>query len=272
MGSGIAQTFATHGYQVRLLDVDLEYVKRGLERIRKDLARALEKGKITRDALEGIMNRIAAATSIDEIGKDCDFVIEAVNEDMALKKAVFKELDERTRPDSILATNTSSLSITEIASATKRSSQVVGMHFFNPAPVMKLVEVVRGKLTSQETVDRTKALATSLDKTCIESAETPGFVVNRLLMTYINEAIHCLAARVATARDIDTAAKLGLNHPMGPIELADFVGLDTVVAILDYMTQKTGNEKYRAAPLLRQKVESGQLGRKTGGGFYEYSK
>jgi len=271
MGAGIAQVCAVAGYRVAMRDIGDLYLQKGMEAIRSSLKKGVERGKLAQERAEAAMARIQTTLNLAEAVKDADIVIEAVPENLELKKQVFKELDEFSPRDAILATNTSSFSITEIASATKRPDRVVGMHFFNPVPIMNLVEVIRGALTSDQTVQVVNDLATRLGKTPISANEAPGFVVNRLLAPFLNEAMFCLMEGTAEAKDIDTAIKLGLNHPMGPLELADFVGLDTTLAILDYMHKETGDPKYRPCPLLRKMVRAGHLGRKSGRGFYDYT-
>ena len=269
MGAGIAQAFAAKGYEVILRDIKDEFVDRGLAGINKNLSKLVAKEKITEEAKEDILSRISGTTDI-RLAEDCDLVIEAAVENMQIKKQIFKELDEICGENTILATNTSSLSITDVASATKRPDKVIGMHFFNPAPVMKLVEVIKGMATSQETFDIVKEVAQKIGKTPVEVAEAPGFVVNRILIPMINEAFGIMAEGIASPEDIDQAMMLGANHPMGPLALGDLVGLDVCLAIMDVLYTETGDTKYRAHSLMRKYVRAGWLGRKTGRGVYQY--
>ena len=269
MGSGIAQVFAENGFDVIIRDVDIKFVERGLGVIENNLKRSVEKGKITEEEKNKVLGRIKGTVDINE-AKDVDFVIEAAIENMEIKKQIFKELDNVCKEGTILATNTSSLSITEIASSTARPEKVIGMHFFNPVPVMKLVEVIKGMKTSSETFNTVKELAQKLGKTPVEVNEAPGFVVNRILIPMINEAIGVLADGVASASDIDEAMKLGANHPIGPLALSDLIGNDVVLAIMDTLYSEFNDSKYRPHPLLRKMVRAGLLGRKIGKGFFEY--
>ena len=271
MGSGIAQVVAAAGLEVTMRDIDDRFVEKGLEAIKFQLNRAVEKEKIEAEAATAIMNRIKGTTDMQEAAGEADFVIEAVVEIMEVKKEVFAELDAICKPGAIFASNTSGLSITEIASVTGRPDKVVGVHFFNPAPVMQLVELIRGYLTSDHSLATTKALVEKLGKTPIEVKEAPGFAVNRILCPMINEAIFVYSEGVARAEDIDQAMVLGANHPMGPLALADLVGLDTLLAVLEGLHQELGEDKYRPAPLLRKMVRAGHLGRKSGKGFYNYN-
>ena len=267
MGSGIAQAFAqTEGYEVLLTDIDLEFAQKGQQRIAKGLQGRVDRGKMDQDAADQINARIKAGL-LEDCG-DCDLVVEAVLEEMTIKKETFKSLDRIAKPECIFASNTSSLSITEIARGLNHP--LVGMHFFNPAPVMKLVEVIPGLSTPVEVVQRVIEIATSLGKTPVEVKESAGFVVNRILVPMINEAVGILAEGIASAEGIDTAMKLGANHPMGPLELGDLIGLDVCLAIMEVLYNETGDSKYRPHPLLRKMVRGGMLGRKSGEGFYKY--
>jgi len=271
MGSGIAQVAAQAGYRVYLRDLNDELVNRGLQSIERFLDKGIERGKVTQEMKEKVLSSITGTTSMEK-AKEADFVIEAVVENMDIKKQVFKEFDEFCSEETILASNTSSLSITEMASVTDRPDRVVGMHFFNPPQLMKLVEVVRGSATSDETVNTTLELARKFGKEPIEVIESPGFVVNRLLVPFLNEAFYLLYEGVAKPKDIDKAIKLGLNHPMGPFELADFTGLDILYAVCEVFYNEFKDPKYRPCPLLRKYIRAGWLGRKTGRGVYDYSK
>ena len=269
MGAGIVQTFAEAGYEVVMRDLKEEFINRGYGSIEKNLSKAAAKGKITEERKAEILKNITTTTYLD-MAKDADIVIEAAVENMRIKKEIFAELDEICKQGCILATNTSSLSITEVASATNRPDKVIGMHFFNPVPMMKLVEVIKGIATSEETRDKVVEMAKSLGKDPVEVEEAPGFVVNRILIPMINEAVGVLADGVASAEDIDTAMKLGANHPIGPLALGDLVGNDVCLAIMETLYSEFGDSKYRPHPLLRKMVRAGYLGRKTGKGFFEY--
>jgi len=268
MGSGIAQSFAQSGFQVFILDIDDARVAAGIASITKSLDRFVKKEKITEGEKALILERIQGTTDYSDI-KDADLAVEAATENESLKYGIFKRLDETLKPEAILATNTSSISITRIAAQTTRPEQVIGMHFMNPVPIMKLVELVRGLATADDTFATVNATAEALGKTTVVSTDFPGFIVNRVLMPMLNEACYALHEGIASVRDIDVAMKLGTNQPMGPLELADFIGLDTVLAILNVMHEGLG-EKYRPSPLLQQYVDAGFLGRKAGKGFYNY--
>lgn len=269
MGSGIVQAFAQKGYEVIVRDIKDEFVQRGLSGINKNLSKLVSKGKMTEETKEEILSRISGTTDMN-LAADCDLVVEAAIENMKIKKEIFAELDGICKKETILASNTSSLSITEVASATSRPDKVIGMHFFNPAPVMKLVEIIRGMATSQETFDAVKNLSLEIGKEPVEVKEAPGFVVNRILIPMINEASFILQEGIASVEDIDTAMKFGANHPMGPLALGDLIGLDVCLAIMDVLYNETGDNKYRASSTLRKYVRAGWLGRKSGRGFYNY--
>ncbi|MFJ7994349.1 3-hydroxybutyryl-CoA dehydrogenase [Peribacillus frigoritolerans] len=270
MGSGIAQVCAMSGYEVLLHDLKDEYVEKGLGTIAKNLSRQVEKGKMESEEKDAILSRLTSSTNLKNAAA-VDLVIEAAVENMEIKTRLFAELDEITPRHVILASNTSSLPITEIAAATKRPEKVIGMHFMNPVPVMKLVEVIRGLATADEVYQEVEKMAESLNKVPVEVNDFPGFVANRILMPMINEAIYTLYEGVATKEAIDDVMKLGMNHPMGPLTLADFIGLDTCLYIMETLHQGLGDDKYRPCPLLRKYVKAGWLGKKSGRGFYEYN-
>jgi len=269
MGNGIAQVAARAGYSVVMQDIKQEFLERALTTISSSLQRDVDKGRLSADDKEGIISRISVSIDIAAV-RDSDFVIEAVPEEQGIKARALKQLDTITRPEVILASNTSSISITELAAGTSRPARFVGMHFMNPVPVMKLVEVIRGAATSNETFGVTRELAESLGKVPVEVNDWPGFISNRVLMPMINEAIFALYEGVASAESIDQIMKLGMSHPMGPLQLADFIGLDVCLAIMNVLYDGFKDSKYRPCPLLKKYVSAGWLGRKTGRGFYEY--
>jgi 3-hydroxybutyryl-CoA dehydrogenase len=269
MGNGIAQTAARAGLAVVMRDVTEEFLKRGLSAIDKSLQRDVDKERLSLQEKQEIISRIKLTTSLADL-RECDFVVEAITEDLAAKSDVFRQLDQMARPEVILASNTSSISITKLAAVTSRPDRFIGMHFMNPVPVMKLVEVIRGAATSDETYDKTRELAEAMGKIPVEVNDAPGFVSNRVLMPMINEAIFALYEGVGSAEAIDQIMKLGMNHPMGPLKLADFIGLDVCLAIMNVLYDGFNDSKYRPCPLLKKYVDAGWLGRKSGKGFYEY--
>ncbi len=269
MGNGIAQVFAQSGFTVRLHDASTPAIDRAIKTIDKSLSKFIEKGKISAESKIEILNRLKPASRIEELA-DCDYVVEAVVENLDVKRAIFTALDTITRPDVILTSNTSSISITTLGAFTKRPQLVLGMHFMNPVPLMTLVETIRGQATSDEAMATATELCKALGKIPVEAADYPGFIANRILMPMINEAIFAVMEGVGTPEAIDQVMKLGMNHPMGPLTLADFIGLDVCLAILEVLHTGLGDPKYRACPLLRRMVAAGQLGRKSGKGFYNY--
>jgi 3-hydroxybutyryl-CoA dehydrogenase len=269
MGNGIAHVFAKSGYNVVLVDVEQRFVDRGLQTISKNLEREVAKGKLTAEQRDQALGRIAGTTDRNRLA-DCDFIVEAASERFEIKAELFRDLDAMCRPEVLLSSNTSSISITKLAAVTKRPDKVIGMHFFNPVPVMKLVELIRGLATSNETFATVKALAEKLEKTPVEVNDAPGFVSNRVLMPLLNEAMYAVMEGVATAEAVDEVFKLGMAHPMGPLTLADFIGLDVCLDIMRVMQSGLGDPKYRPCPLLIKMVDAGWLGRKSGRGFYQY--
>jgi 3-hydroxybutyryl-CoA dehydrogenase len=269
MGNGIAQVFAQAGFDVRLVDAASGALDRARSSIEKSLAKLVEKGRLTATERDGALERLSTGTNVDLLAES-DYVVEAIFEDKQAKLSLFARLDQLTRPDVILASNTSSISITTLGAATNRPDRVLGMHFMNPVPLMSLVELIRGQATSPESLLTATELCIRLNKTAVEASDYPGFIANRVLMPMVNEAIFAVMEGVGTADAIDTVMKLGMNHPMGPLTLADFIGLDVCLAILEVLHEGLGDPKYRPCPLLRRMVAAGHLGRKSGQGFYRY--
>ncbi len=269
MGAGIAQVAAQAGYDVVLRDLEVAFLERGLNTIRRSLGKLLEKGKLDQSAHDAALGRLTTTVHLADLN-DCDLIVEAIVEDEPTKLGLFRELDQTTKPGAILASNTSSIPITRLASATRRPERFIGMHFMNPVPLMELVEVIRGHLTDDATTQAVLEAARRMGKTPVEVNDYPGFVSNRILLPMLNEAVQCVMEGVATPEAIDQVMKLGMNHPMGPLTLADFIGLDTCLSIMEVLHRGLGDDKYRPSPLLRKMVQAGLLGRKSGRGFYRY--